>query len=113
VTANLDSELPPRPEGPTEKQTAELARDEAATAVELAERRDHRGAELAFFRSWRSVMEGHAAMAVEDEARMRAWDRVHKLEELLERMAEVADDATRSHGQRVAMIQKLLRDGGA
>lgn len=78
-------DLPPAPEGPTEKERAALVLKHALRAVEFTRQPSPmwRSAEQEFFQSWLTLAQSVYDDAEESEHRRLAWDRVEQLEESL------------------------------
>lgn len=106
-----DQQLPPEPDGPTEKNRAALVLDHARRAVAFTEMPSPmwRSAEQEFFRSWAAVIQGAFDDAEESEHRQLAWQRAEEAEELLVKIAEIVDDEA---DFQVARIRKLLAAAG-
>jgi hypothetical protein len=105
-------QLPPEPDGPSEKDRAAEVLDHAKRAVEFTEMPSPmwRSAEQEFFRSWRAAIQGAYDDAEESEHRRLAWERAEEAEELLMKIAEVVDDEWGEF--HVARIRALLKESG-
>lgn len=76
-------ELPPRPDGPSERDRARAVVEAAEMAHAYAGDGKWRSAEAAFFHSWALAARGAFDDAEECEHRRLAWDRVEQTEEAL------------------------------
>lgn len=105
------TELPPEPDGPTEKDRAAEVLEHAKRAVEFAEMPSPmwRSAEQQFFRSWLVAVQGAHDLAEESEHRRLAWQRNEEADELLVKIAEIVNDG---EDFQVARIRELLKASG-
>ena len=110
----MKADIPPAPadDAPTDREQARRALRHAGEALRLASA-GLPGAQRAFLRSWHQVLASAAAQAEEDENRRRAWDEVERLEAVLQRMAEVANDTESTPERKLPQIRALLRQAGA